>query len=137
MCEGFRDGTASCKKVCRTFHSPTPQVVHWNSSCPSHSEQVGWQRTHCCFLSRNCPLGQDEDGLHPINPTLPRTTRNAATDRMAALSLSLSLHHPPPPRTFSWEREEGEEEGREGEEARGQSGGVCAEARSVRAAGAL
>lgn len=64
-------------------YSPTPQVVHSNSSCPSHSEQVGWQRTHWLF-SMNCPLGQGDEALHAINPTQRRKIRKAATDLMAA-----------------------------------------------------
>jgi len=43
------------------YHLPKPQAVHPYSSWPSHSVQVGWQRTHW-FFSKNCPLGQDRIG---------------------------------------------------------------------------
>lgn len=70
--------------VYRTYYSPTPQVVHSNSSCPTHSEQVGWQRTHWLF-SRNCPLWQADDGLHPTNATQHKQSRNTTRELMAVL----------------------------------------------------
>lgn len=63
--------------------SPTPQVVHSNSSCPLHSEQVGWQRTHW-FFDINCPLGHFDDSLHPINPTPQTKITNARKSLMTA-----------------------------------------------------
>lgn len=65
----------------RKHSSPTPQVVHSNSSCPLHSVQVGWQRTHWSF-SANCPPGHCDEGLHPIYPTRQRKIGNAARNLM-------------------------------------------------------
>lgn len=63
--------------------SPTPQVVHSNSSCPLHSEQVGWQRTHW-FFDINCPLGHFDDTLHPLNPNAQTKITNARRSLMTA-----------------------------------------------------
>lgn len=73
--------------------SPTPQVVHSNSSCPLHSEQVGWHRTHW-FFAINCPLGHFDDTLHPINPTAQTKITDARKSLMAA------------PEDLEWQRDE-------------------------------